>query len=182
MDKPWFGRMFDRMKNQELESAQAKAEDGDAEAQFGLGLRFANCESLDYPQAAHWYLRAADQNHALAQFNLGIMFARGQGVDRDEAKAAMWIQRAARQGDAGAQHNLGLRHRRASFEGLPEDASEAKLESFKWFRLAAAQGYMGSNDASECVALGMTNEELIEGNNRAAAFVASGTIPIGNCQ
>jgi TPR repeat protein len=92
---------------------------------------------------------AANQNHALAQFNLGLMFASGQGVAQDEAKALMWMQKAAQQGDAGAQHHLGMRHRRASFEGPPKDKLESNLEAYKWFRLAAAQGYRASAGARD---------------------------------
>ena len=64
------------------------AERGVAEAQFSLGLSHASGKgaALDYAQAEHWYLKAADQNHALAQFNLGIMYANGQGTPCDRAK------------------------------------------------------------------------------------------------
>lgn len=175
MDKSSFRLMFYSPKKAQLKITQTEAEEGDADSQFSLGVRFANSEgpAQDYAQAAHWYSKAADQNHALAQFNLGMMFASGQGVPRDDAKSEMWIRKAAQQGDAGAQHSLGLRHRRAGFDGLPADVAESKLEAYKWLRLAAAQGYRGSNDAFECVALGMTREEVAEGNQRADNFVAN---------
>jgi TPR repeat protein len=180
MDTPWYRRLFRRPQKHSLKSTQAQADGGNAEAQFSLGLRFANGEgtALDYTRAAHWYLRAADQNHALAQFNLGVMFAGGQGVDRDEAKAMMWTQRAAQQGDAGAQHSLGLSHRRASFEGLSKDARESNLEAYKWFRLAAAQGYRDSGAAFETISLGLTRAEVAEGEERATAFVAARANPV----
>jgi hypothetical protein len=172
MDQPWFQNQFRRDGKHQLESAQTEADHGDAEAQFSRGLRFANGAGTapDYAVAAHWYLRAANQNHTLAQFNLAIMFADGQGVPPDQAKALMWMQKAAQQGDAGAQHNLGVRHRRASSAGLPEDALESNLEAYKWFSLAAAQGYRNSDTEFAGVALGMTREQVIEGNQRAAAF------------
>jgi len=175
MDKSWIRQLFCRPQRPQLKNAQAKAEEGDADAQFGLGLKFAILEGAarDYLQAAHWYLKAAGQNHALAQFNLGKMFADGQGVARDDAKAMMWFQKAAQQGDAGAQHNLGMRHRRAGLEGSPKDATESRLEAYKWFRLAAAQGYRGSDTAFEGISLDMTREEVAEGNHRADAFVAA---------
>ena len=50
--------------------------------------------------------------------------------------------------------------------------SESKIEAYKWFQLAAAQGYAGSDTAFERVTLIMTREEVAEGNLRAAAFVA----------
>jgi TPR repeat protein len=154
-----------------LENTQTKADHGDAEAQFSLGLKFANGGPtvLDYAKAAHWYLKAANQHHALAQFNLGLMFAGGQGVAQDDAKSQMWMRMAAQQGDAGAQHHLGMRHRRDSFEGLPKDALESNLEAYKWFHLAAAQGYRASDIARDSIAIGLTHEQVREGHHRAGA-------------
>jgi hypothetical protein len=174
MDKPWYQKMFRRPQSRLTQSTQVQADGGNAEAQFSLGFRFANGEgaALDYVQAAYWYLRAADQNHPLAQFNLGVMFAGGQGMEQDDAKAMMWIHRAAQQGDAGAQNNLGVRHHRASFDGLAKDARESNVEAYKWFRLAAAQGYKGAHSAYECLSLGLTRAEVAEGDDRAARFVA----------
>jgi TPR repeat protein len=174
MDKPWFRKLFDRPQERPLETVQAKADDGDADAQFSLGMKYASSEGAthDYVQAVEWYLKAAAQSHALAQFNLGVMYARGQGVLRDDAKALMWIRRAAQQGDAGAQFNLGTRQHRASVAGPPKDAPESKMEAYKWFHLAAAQGYKGSETAFQSVALGMTRDEVADAGHRAAAFVA----------
>jgi len=180
MNESWFRNLFRRPGKHPLESSQSEAERGDAEAQFSRGLRFASGAGTppDYAQAAHWYLRAANQNHSLAQYNLAIMFADGQGVPRDEAQSLMWMQKAAHQGDAGAQHSLGVRHRRASFAALPEDALESNLEAYKWFRLAAAQGYRDSGAEFAGVAVGMTREQVIEGNQRAVAFTVACSNPI----
>jgi TPR repeat protein len=174
MDLSWVRQLFKRLPRVGLESTQSKAEHGDAEAQFSLGLKFASggpAALEDYTQAAHWYLKAASQNHALAQFNLGLMFADGQGVAQDDAKALMWMRMAALQGDAGAQYHLGLRSRRDSFEGLPKDALESNLEAYKWFRLAAAQGYRASNAACDSIAIGLTRDQVVEGNHRADACI-----------
>ncbi len=175
MDKPWYKKLFDHTSKISLQSTHSKADQGDAEAQFRLGLKYAagEGEALDNAQAAQWYLKAASQSHALAQFNLGMMYAQGQGMPRDDAKAVVWFQRAADQGDAGAQFNLGMRQHRASGTGVPEAALESKLEAFKWFHLAAAQGYKGSGAACERVTLSMSREELADGTRRAAAFMAA---------
>jgi TPR repeat protein len=147
---------------------------GDAEAQFRRGLRCASAASevLDYAQAADWYLKAAMQNHSLAQYNLGVMYARGQGVLRDDAKSALWIRRAAQSGDAGAQHCLGMNHHRASLRELPEPARESRIEAYKWFQLAAAQGYQGSETACGLVILSMSREDVIDGNRRVGVHTA----------
>ncbi|MBI5387686.1 MAG: sel1 repeat family protein [Verrucomicrobia bacterium] len=157
-----------------LTALQTRADRGDADAQFSLGLHFGSApgEALDFPQAAQWYRKAADQDHALAQYNLGVMFTRGQGVPQDDATAGVWMRKAAEGGDAGGQYSLGTRHHRASVDTLRVDATESRIEAYKWFHLAAAQGYGDSIVACQRVTLTMTRAEVLEGNRRAAAFVA----------
>jgi TPR repeat protein len=180
MDIPWFRRLFNRGQKAALEKTQAKADKGDAQAQFSLGLQHANggAATLDYTKAAHWYLKAANQNHALAQFNLGLMFADGQGMAQDDAKSVMWMRMAAQQGDAGAQHHMGVRYRRASFEGLAKNALESNIEAYKWFRLAAAQGYRASGGARDEIAINLTMAQVVEGNHRADTCIPASSVPI----
>jgi TPR repeat protein len=177
MDAFWYRKFFARAPKPDLKASNLAAGRGDAEAQFGLGLRYGSGtgEAQDLAQAAHWYRQAADQNHCLAQFNLGLMYASGQGVPRDEGEAGRWMRKAAEQGDAGAQFNLGTRSHRASVGGPPGHGVEAKIEAYKWFFLAAAQGYKDSAASCERMTFGMTREEVAEGNQRAASFVL--TIP-----
>jgi TPR repeat protein len=172
---PWYRRLFSPEPESDLKSTLAKAGQGDADAQFGLGLKYSAGTnegiSKDFAQAAEWYLKAAHQDHALAQFNLSVMFASGQGVPQDDTAALMWTRKAAEGGDAGAQFNLGTRYHRASMDRLQMDSAESRIEAYKWFHLASAQGYKGSDAACERVALGMTREEVADGNQRTAAFV-----------
>ncbi|MBN2506269.1 MAG: nitronate monooxygenase [Verrucomicrobia bacterium] len=157
-----------------LVALHATAHQGDANAQFNLGLYYSSAggETPDFAQAARWYRQAADQDHVLAQFNLGIMFARGHGMLADDAAAAAWLRRAAEGGDAGGQHYLGVRCHRASLDPLRLDAGESRIEAYKWLHLAAAQGYNGSLTACQRLTLTMSRAEVGEGNQRAAAFVA----------
>jgi TPR repeat protein len=168
-----FNRLFsNRAELPALETTTSRAEGGDAQAQFSLGIKFANGGAAqDFAQAAQWYLKAADQNHALAQFNLGIMYARGQGVQRDEKQSQVWIRKAANLGDAGAQYNLGMRQHRVSMGEAAGGSGESSIEAYKWLRLAAAQGYSGSEAGCEFVALGMTREGVADASRRVAAFV-----------
>lgn len=154
------------------ETTQAMAERGVADAQFTLGVSYAHgrASAPDYAQAEHWYLKAADQNHALAHFNLGMMHANGQGVPRDLIKSLAWIQKAADLGDAGAQYRLGLTHQREIRNGLPENVVESRLNAYKWLRLAANQGYRAAEPACEQVNLHMSREDVQEGDRRVAAF------------
>lgn len=172
MEKSFFSKMFSRSQKSDVELVPAHADFENAEVQFGMGLKFASDPgaSQDYLLAAEWYRRAAAQNHSLAQFNLGMMYACGQGVARDEAESTMWFGRAAQHGDAGAQFNLGRNCHRASLDGLPEAALESKIEAYKWYRLAAAQGYQDSDTASATLIANMARADVATGNRRVAAF------------
>jgi len=148
---------------------RADAVAGLAEAQFGLGLNLA-LGPQNYAEAADWYFKAADQDHRLAQFNLGQMFAQGQGVTRNDATAVMWFRRAANGGDAGAQFHLADHCGRAAVQGSETSESESRIESYKWFKLAAAQGYGDALARSDSATLRMTHEEVAEGNRRVTVF------------
>ena len=175
MATPFFRRLFSRSEEpaaEPTETTETRAGHGDAEAQFSLGVKFAQAGATqDYPQAAQWYLKAADQSHCMAQFNLGIMYASGQGVVRDEVKSMGWMRKAAELGDAGAQYHIGIKFHRASLAGLPEAAPESRIEAYKWLQLSAAQGYRDSEAAWAFVALNMTREDVADGSRRIAAFV-----------
>jgi len=181
VDKTFFQRWFnsDAPASTVQESTEAKAQRGDAEAQFSLGLSYANGKGAarDYALAEQWYLKAAGQNHALAHFNLGIMHANGHGMPCDLEKSLDWIQRAAGLGDAGAQYRLGSNRHRASLDPRSLDASELRIDAHKWFRLAADQGYVGSEMACQVVSLNMTREDVQESGRRVQAFNAIKPIP-----
>ena len=101
------------------------------------------------------------------------MLAQGQGVPRDDAAAVIWFRRAANGGDAGAQFHLGDRCGRASVHDAVADAGESRIESYKWFTLAAAQGYGDAINRSDAATRSMSREEVAEGNHRVTGFVAS---------
>jgi len=88
---------------------RARAEKGDADAQFNLGVKYYRGDGVpkDAVQAATWYRRAAEQGAASAQYNLGLMHTSGEGVPKDAVQAASWFRKAAEQGYALAQNNLG---------------------------------------------------------------------------
>jgi TPR repeat protein len=179
MEKPWYRKWFGQAGQTLSAPVRAKADAGDPEAQYLLGLKHASGEgeAQDYLEAARWYRLAADQDHALAQYNLGVMYSRGQGFPKDDTTASQWFEKAALQGDPGAQFNLGVRCQRASYRTQSTEASEAKIEAYKWYRLAVAQGYRNSAEACDTLCLGMTNEEVAEAGRRAAAFVPHKNLP-----
>jgi TPR repeat protein len=118
-----------------IEALKAKAEAGDAEAQFLLGRRYARGEDVakDLAEAARWYRKAADQNHPKAQNSLAICYTEGYGVPKDPVEAAKWWRKAADQNHPGAQYALGVCYARG--RGVAKDP----VEAVKWFRKAAEQ-------------------------------------------
>ncbi len=113
------------------------AEEGNAVAQYNLGVMYENGEGVpqDYAEAVKWYRKAAEQGYASAQYNLGVMYDNGEGVPESDAEAVKWYRKAAEQGHAAAQNNLGWMYEFG--KGVPQDYAEA----VKWYRKAAEQGY-----------------------------------------
>ncbi|MDB6030063.1 MAG: Sel1 repeat protein [Verrucomicrobiales bacterium] len=174
MIKAWFANMFSGSPpKQNLGTILDRATNGEADAQFALGLKFSSGEQPDLPQAAQWYRKAALQNHLLAQFNLSIMLARGQGIGQNDTEAAAWLSRAAYAGDPGAQFQMGNRLSRADLHHSEAEANEAMIEAYKWFQLAGAQGYKGSVANSERITFRMSHHDVSEGNQRVSTFVAT---------
>ena len=113
------------------------AEEGDARAQYYLGLMHARGEGVpeDNRQAAHWFRKSAEQGNPQSQFHLGMLYANGRGVLEDDRQALHWLGEAARQGEARAQFNLGIMYKLG--EGVPKDDRQA----VNWYQQAAEQGH-----------------------------------------
>ena len=113
------------------------AEEGDARAQYYLGVMYANGEGVpeNDRQAAYWFRKSARQGNSQSQYHLGILYANGDGVPEDDPQAVYWFRKSAKQGDARAQFNLGVIYEFG--EGVPEDDRQA----VNWYRQAAEQGH-----------------------------------------
>ncbi len=131
----------------ELRALAVAAEQGDAEAQFKLGVMYEEGEGVpqDDEEAVKWLRLAAEQGHADAQVRLGahylnkIVFASYR--DQDQEEAVKWYRLAAEQGHADAQYNLGWMYDEP--HGVPRDDEEA----VKWYRLAAEQEHAEAQDS-----------------------------------
>ena len=103
------------------------AEQGDATAQYNLGVMYALGEGVpeNDAEAATWYRKAAEQGRRLrTSLNLGLVYATGEGVLGGPCRScAKWFRLAAEQGDAGAQFTLGRMYatgRRAFSRTMPK--------------------------------------------------------------
>jgi hypothetical protein len=158
------GVVKDEKKAAEL--YQLAANQGDAGAQFGLGLCYAKGKGVvkDEKKAAELFQLAANQGLATAQFNLGVYFENGKGVVKDDKKAAELYQLAANQGYAVAQYNLGVCF--AKGQGVVKDEKRA-LELYE----LAQKGGIAEAEA----ALRSLKEEL--SSSRASVAAAAGSKP-----
>lgn len=154
-----------------LVKLRAEAEKGDAQSQCELGrtLIVGNMGvAKDAAGAVNWFRKAADQNFAPAQTKLGVCYMNGYGVGQNEVEAIKLFCKAAEQNFAEAECFLG--HCCSMGRGVPQDDTEAVKwyrraadqnnaeaqfslgvcltksaktfsEGFKWYMVAAAQGY-----------------------------------------
>ncbi|WP_228725556.1 tetratricopeptide repeat protein [Klebsiella variicola] len=82
------------------------AEQGDAKAQFNLGIMYDEGKvGQDYQAARQWYLKAADQGDAGSENNLGLIYFKGKGVRRDLATARFYFRKACDKGYYEGCHN-----------------------------------------------------------------------------
>lgn len=109
---------------------------GDAEAQFNLGVMYFDGKGVpqDYAEAAKWYRLAATQGNADAQFNLGTMYAKGQGVAQNYVRAHLWFSLSSFSGNANAVSSRQLAARRMTPQQLEQAqkiARECQQRKFK---------------------------------------------------
>ena len=118
---------------------QAAAQ-GDASAQYSIGLRYAEGEGApqNLTEAARWFERAASAGLAPAQYRLAVAYERGQGITKDLGRARSWYQAAAEKGNVKAMHNLAV-----SLSGHQDGDPDYALAA-KWYGQAGAYGLADS--------------------------------------
>ena len=86
------------------------AEQGNADAQFSVGLIFDRGLNVnpDYHAAVKWFTLASKQGHVFAQANLGWKYHKGQGVDKNNVHAFKWCRLAANDGHQNAPYFLAV--------------------------------------------------------------------------
>ncbi len=117
-----------------VEATRLAAEQGDAGAQYTLGVMYGNGRGVprDQTEAVRWYRLAADQRDARAQYNLGFMYATGVGVPQDDVAAHMWFDLAgARSSGDERDTYVGARDSVAT-RMTPEQIAEARRLAREW--------------------------------------------------
>lgn len=116
-------------------SLRARAEKGDAEAQFNLAKNYETGRAglkKDFLEAEHWYRQAAQQGDPFAQASLAILFRFGKGVPRDYVEAYKWFYLAANQ-TTGADRESIVELRDSTAARMTADqVSEAVRRARDW--------------------------------------------------
>jgi serine/threonine protein kinase len=91
-----------------LSEASLVAHQGNAEAQFQLGQRYAGGLDVirDKKEALQWFKKAAAQGHAPAQIALGRAYEKGEGTKKSLSSAQKWYAKAAAQHTPRAKKRL----------------------------------------------------------------------------
>lgn len=121
----------------DLTALQAKAQAGDAEAQFQLGEAYRSGRGVpaDPEAAIMWYRRATAQGHIRASEELGFaLFAHG-----DRREAMPYIEKAAARGEPRAFYLLGTAHFNGDYATRDWPLAYAQTERAAAAGLSAAQ-------------------------------------------
>jgi len=161
-----------------FEDYRAKAEQGQAEAQYYLGMIYrtgSHGVAKDVPVSVTWLTKSAEQGHSRAQYYLGRTYfdfdGNTSGVAKDTRNAVSWWGKAAAQGDADAQEALGFCYAKG-FGGLVKNEIEAYAYQILASRSnASAMAWRGKLEASlspESLRAGVARSKVLQ-----AAIVAA---------
>ena len=93
-----------------IDSLIKKAENGDVNASFELGLLYESGKGTkkNFEQAFKWYSVVAKRGMSNAQVKVGDMYLNGIGVEKNQKNAVEWYRRAANKDNAQGLYSLGL--------------------------------------------------------------------------
>lgn len=131
--------------NVALELYEMAAKQGDAQAQYNLGLCYHYGEGTlkDPNNAFKWFSESAKEGHAEAQYSLGIYYQLGIGARPDLVNAFKWFEQAAIQNQAKAQHELGVSYYYG--RGVTKNLAMAK----KWINKSYINGNKQASESWE---------------------------------
>jgi uncharacterized protein len=138
-------------EQESLRNLRDRADQGDPDAAFGLGLAYFGALGVkeDRREAFEWFHRAALKGHSWAQFNVAEMYLRGWGVEKSPAEAVSWFQRASDGNDSRATYGLGWlylqgigtqRDQKRGVELIHQAAQKGEREAQTTLALLYAQG------------------------------------------
>lgn len=164
------GEGDEKDENKALDYFQLAAEQGNADAQFKLGMLLYHGEGVekDLVQAFKYWQLAANQGHRIAPFNIGSCYFNGKGVEKDLVQAFEYVKLAADGGYINAQFKLGM----LLYKG--QGVNKDKALAVNHWQIAADQGHIKAQfKLGKCYARGKgveMNEELAFKYYKLAAY------------
>ena len=125
---------------QDISELTRKAEKGDSQAQYEIGMVYRYGTPISYELAMFWFEKSAKQGNSDSQCELGLGYSQGKGSEIDEDKSIYWFNISADQGNVVAQHNLAL-----IFITSLEESNMKKAITL--FNIGANKGYAPSQNA-----------------------------------
>ena len=121
-------------ESDEIADVMKEAEQGDASAQYFVGLMYDNGRGVpqDYKEAVRWYRAAAEQGHSNAQNNLGFTYHWGQGIPQNYVQAHMWYNLAASGLTGEDREHAATNRDRVAEEMTSEQIAEAQRLASEW--------------------------------------------------
>jgi TPR repeat protein len=139
-----------------IDDSRAMAEQGSADEQYNLGVRYENAYPQDRREAVYWYRLAARQRHVDAFYRLCVLSDIGRGIPQDYHEALRWCRLAADQGHGQAMFTIGTYYDKA--RAVARDI----VQAHRWYNLAAANGYGEGAKWRDRLALDMTPTQIAE--------------------
>ena len=140
----------------QIDELQSAAEQGSAEDQYNLGMRYENALRKDHREAVRWYRVAATQRHVGAFYRLCVLSDIGRGMPQDYQEALRWCRLAADRGHGQAMFLIATYYAKA--RGVPKDV----VQAYQWYNLAAANGHEEGAKWRDRLAMHMTPTQIAQ--------------------
>lgn len=145
------------IKTVDTEDLKKRADQGDAEAQYELGVRYDSGSLVrkNLKEGFRYFLLAAEQGYSMAQLSVGKAYDKGRGIEKNFGLSLFFLKQAADTGIAEAQYLFGMM---ASIIDHAEyglsvrlkkqfcDQKSGKQTYLQFIELAAKQGYAAAED------------------------------------
>jgi TPR repeat protein len=120
-------------KDEMTAAIKERADRGDSEAQWRLGVNLLTGNTTDDTKAAafQWISKSANHGNRIGEFWLGKLYWTGQGTETNRSEALHWIQKSAEKGLADAETWMGKAY--LNGDGLNQSYKQAQ----SWLKRAA---------------------------------------------
>ena len=157
----------------EIEKLRLAAEQGNADAQVRLGIRYGDGVGVpeDYQEAVRWYCLAAEQGDAEGQVRLGFMYYNGRGVRKDYIQAHKWFNLAASQATPREAGDYRSARRELAEDMTAPQVDEAQRRARQWQPKSWEQ--LKGNPEGPCSNPSITCSPLDEASGLCTSFGAT---------